>query len=191
VPRAAPQDPRRRRYAAEDFLAELARIRAPLYHELERLRDLPGYRDRDRAHLCCTRRFNRMRISPLEARAIARAFETEPELRRKLPAVLARLEKELTRLEDTSERQPFDCPLLEGTRCLVHDVAKPIGCLAWHPPDPQSEPQEYTFTRRGWDALARRDELNDRFVGPWRLRVFARRLKQRAKRRASPQARAR
>ncbi len=77
-------------------------------------------------------------------------------------------------LKDNDERQSFDCPLLEGTRCLVHDVAKPIGCLAWHSPSPDADPSEYTFTPRGWNAFADRDELNDRFQGGshWKLRVI-------------------
>lgn len=106
-----------------------------------------------------------MRISPLEARAIARAFRTDPELRARLPAVLRRLREELRRLEDTSERQGFDCPLLEGTRCLVHGRAKPIGCTAWHP--------GREFSDAGWTAFAARDELNDEVYGPrWKLRVI-------------------
>src|SRR5688572_25396620 len=125
-------DPARRRGAEEAALRDLDRIRAPLFRELERLLSDPEYLRGEEPHACCLREKNQMRISPLEARAIARAFRTDPALRARLPAVLERLRKELERLDDNGERQNFDCPLLEGTRCLVHDRAKPIGCTAWH-----------------------------------------------------------
>ncbi len=125
----------------------------------------PDYLRGDPPHRCCQRRLNQMRISPLEAEAIARAFREVPELRAKLPAVLRRLRAELRKLEESTRRQPFDCPLLEGTRCLVHDVAKPIGCTAWNP--------GREFSEIGWEAFAARDRLNDRACGPhWKLRVI-------------------
>ena len=128
----------------EAAIRELDRVRRPLMEELERLtRKRDYYRGQPR-HTCCTREHNRMRISPLEARAIARAFRSDPSLRKKLPSVLAKLARELRELTDGEERQGFDCPLLEGTRCLVHRAAKPIGCTAWHPPP------------RGEDATNRR-----------------------------------
>ncbi len=106
-----------------------------------------------------------MRISPLEAEAIARAFRSDPALRAKLPDVVERLRRELGKVEESTRRQNFDCPLLEGTRCLVHDRAKPIGCTAWNP--------GREFTSAGWTAFAERDELNDRILGPrWKLRVI-------------------
>ncbi|MBI4605433.1 MAG: hypothetical protein HY721_26000 [Planctomycetes bacterium] len=146
-------------------LRELDRIRAPLFRELERLLRDPDYHRGEEPHACCTRAKNQMRISPLEAKAIARALLEVPELRAKLPAVLRRLKVELPRLEDNTRRQSFDCPLLEGTRCLVHDAAKPIGCTAWHP--------GRELTDAGWEAFARRDELNDRLHGSrWKLRVI-------------------
>jgi len=158
-------DRARRRGAEEAALRELDRIRAPLFKELERLLGDPEYLRGEEPHACCLREKNQMRISPLEARAIARAFRTDPDLRARLPAVLRRLRDELRRLQDTSERQSFDCPLLEGTRCLVHDRAKPIGCTAWHP--------GREFSREGWKAFTARDELNDSLYGPdWKLRVI-------------------
>lgn len=106
-----------------------------------------------------------MRISPLEAKAIAIAFRTSPTLRAALPAVLDRLQKELPGLTDDEERQNFDCPLLEGTRCLVHDIAKPIGCTAWN--------AGRDFSKAGWKAFEQRDRLNDRLYGAhWKLRVI-------------------
>ncbi len=106
-----------------------------------------------------------MRISPLEAEAIARAFREDAALRAKLPGVLKRLRSELKKVEESTRRQNFDCPLLEGTRCLVHDIAKPIGCTAWNP--------GREFTETGWDAFAARDELSDRYFGRhWKLRVI-------------------
>ncbi len=106
-----------------------------------------------------------MRISPLEARDIIDAFHRDPELRRRLPGIAARIHEEAGKLRNTTERQNFDCPLLEGTRCLVHHVAKPIGCLAWNP--------GREFSPAAWNAFRRRDELNDRLHGPdWRLQVI-------------------
>lgn len=106
-----------------------------------------------------------MRISPVEAAAIARAFRADPVLRAKLPGVLRRLRAELRGLQDDGSRQSFDCPLLEGKRCLVHDAAKPIGCTAWNP--------GRDFSRAGWKAFRERDALNDRVHGPdWKLRVI-------------------
>lgn len=162
---------RERQSAQLAALDALDRLRAPLLEKVARLaRDPETYRGQDR-HACCTREHNQMRISPLEAQAIARAFREDPQLRRKLPAVLERLEAELPRLRDTDERQSFDCPLLEGTRCLVHHHAKPVGCAAWHPPGPQAAAS--TFSRQGWQAFRKRDILNDRLYGPeWKLRVI-------------------
>jgi hypothetical protein len=162
VPRSPHHDGRRREAEA---IARLDRIREPLFRELEALLENPRYYRGNEPHLCCLRERNQMRISPLEARAIALAFRRDPVLRAKLPVVLRRLRAELARIKDTTERQGFDCPLLEGTRCLVHQVAKPIGCTAWHP--------GRDFTRAGWTAFAERDKLNDELHGPdWQLRVI-------------------
>ena len=148
MPRQRSNDPRRRRHVDEAALHELDRIRSPLYRELERIRVGSTYRSegKSKAHLCCTRKYNQMRVSPLEARSIAEAFARDPALRAKLPRVLERLEEQLGHLADNDERQSFDCPLLHKKLCLVHDAAKPIGCLAWHPPRPDAELEEYTFT---------------------------------------------
>lgn len=146
-------------------MRELERIRRPLFRELEVLLEDPDYHRGEPPHLCCQKARNQMRISPLEAEAIARAFRLVPELRKQLPRVLARLEEELRSLKDTTSRQSFNCPLLDGTRCLVHSVAKPIGCTAWNP--------GRDFTEVGWQAFAERDALNDRVYGPhWKLRVI-------------------
>lgn len=146
-------------------LHDLDRVRLPLFREMEELRKVETKAPREPAHLCCRRAKNQMRISPLEAGSIALAFRQSPALRAKLPAVLGRLRGELSRLDESTRRQNFDCPLLEGTRCLVHHQAKPIGCLAWNPGRSLSE--------TGWEAFARRDRLNDRLHGPsWKLRVI-------------------
>lgn len=159
------QPPARRARAEREALADLDTIRAPLFRELSKLLRDPNYHRGQPAHACCQRSLNQMRISPLEATAIAQAFRDDPALRGKLPAVLERLRKELPRLADTTTRQNFDCPLLEGTRCLVHDHSKPIGCTAWNP--------GRELTRAGWKAFAERDELNDRLYGKnWKLRVI-------------------
>jgi hypothetical protein len=179
----------RDRHAALEALAlqDLEELRGPLFRELEKLLRKQSYLRGEPPHLCCRRDKNQMRISPLEARAIADAFRNVFWLRSKLPAVLRRLEAELPRLRDDEERQGFDCPLLEGTRCLVHRVAKPIGCLAWHPGREYSD-----LAMRAFEA---RDRLNDRVYGRgwklrviplWLKRVLARRLERAAKRRASP-----
>src|SRR5690606_3169604 len=162
---------RRRRQS----LRELRAIRQPVLEETrERSRD-PSYLRGKPAHLCCTRALNSMRISPLEAQAIGEAFRSDPELRRHLTAVLRRLRDAARGLRDTEERQNFDCPLLDGTRCLVHDVAKPIGCAAWHPPE---DGEDARFSRTAWNAFAARDRLNDACFGPdWKLRVIPLALK--------------
>lgn len=165
------RDRHRQRVAEAALVEELAGVRAPLLREVERLAARPGYLRGQAAHACCRRPLNQMRISPLEARAIEQAFRRDPELRRRLPAVLDRVRRELADLRDSEDRQSFDCPLLEGTRCLVHDVAKPVGCTAWHPPAPGGDSSPYT--RRGWKAFEQRDALNDRLYGTtWKLKVI-------------------
>lgn len=138
-------------------------MRKALLEELERL-PKPSSSGGE-PHLCCLRPKNRMRISTLEAVAILEAFQKVPKLRAAFPRVQARLRESLRGLKPTTARQPFDCPLLEGKRCLVHWVAKPIGCLAWN------EGREYTPL--AWRAFAERDRLNDRVYGAgWKLRVI-------------------
>ena len=152
----------------EPRLRELEALRGPLFQELGsapgRATDTQGAAG-EPPHVCCTRKRNQMRISPLEAQDIASALRRDPNLRAKLPQILSRVRQEARRLEDNSERQNFDCPLLEGTRCLVHRAAKPIGCLAWH--------DGRDFSPAGWKAFAARDELNDDVYGSdWKLRVI-------------------
>ncbi|MEM7234577.1 MAG: hypothetical protein AAF517_20530, partial [Planctomycetota bacterium] len=158
------------REAESRALTELDRAREPLFRELQVLERNRDYNKGREPHRCCTREFNQMRITPLEANAIAKAFKTRPELRRRLSSVMRRLERALPGLSDNDERQNFDCPLLEGTRCLVHESAKPIGCTAWHPPE---DGQDARFTDTAWRTFATRDELNDRVYGKdWKLRVI-------------------
>ncbi len=165
--------PRGRRLDEQAALDELAKTRAELLRELELLVEKPDYLHGQPAHLCCTRKLNQMRITPLEARAIRLAFDNDPQLRRKLPQVLARLRAELKHLKDNSQRQNFDCPLLDGTLCLVHTSAKPIGCLAWHPAADESQSGDAHYTARGWQAFGDRDDLNDQVHGPdWKLRAI-------------------
>ena len=171
-------------------MKELAQIRAPLYRELKKMVTDQAYQHGKDPHLCCTSKYNQMRISPLEAKSIARAFRSDPELRKRLPAVLDRLEKVLGGLSDNGERQSFDCPLLENKQCMVHEIGKPVGCLAWHPRQYSDPDGEYGFSSRGWTAFASRDRLNDKYQGPdwklrviplWLKRVFSKQLKRRAK----------
>ena len=172
-------------------MKELDQIRAPLYREMKKLVTDPAYLNGKDPHLCCTSKYNQMRISPLEAKSIARAFKSNPELRKRLPDVLERLEKALAGLSDNNERQSFDCPLLENRQCMVHQEGKPVGCLAWHPRQYSDPDSEYGFSSRGWAAFAARDKLNDRYQGPdwklrviplWLKRVFSKQLARRAKR---------
>ncbi len=177
--RPAPELQRERRILERELLDELAALRSQLLAESKRFQRGTRWRAKF-AHRCCQRPRNQMRISPLEARAIEIAFHTDAQLRPHLPDVLARLETELPRLHDSEERQSFDCPLLDGKQCLVHARAKPIGCLAWH--------DGRDYTKLGWEAFARRDELNDRLHGrSWRLRVIPLWLKRvfRGRRRSS------
>ena len=89
----------------------------------------------------------------------------DPALRAKLPDVLRRLAAEVPILKDDGERQSFDCPLLDGDRCLVHRLAKPIGCLAWN--------SDKEYSKKAWAAFEVRDELNDSIYGrKWQLRVI-------------------
>ena len=173
MPRQRPTRSSGNRYVDEASMKELDQIRAPLYRELEKLRKEISYQAGRDSHLCCTRKYNQMRISPLEARSIAVAFRENPELRRGLPAVLDRLEESLKGLSDNGERQAFDCPLLEKGKCMVHNIAKPVGCLAWHPRQYSDPEGEYGFTGKGWAAFSSRDGLNDKYLGPdWKLRVI-------------------
>jgi hypothetical protein len=171
--RARAKSPRGRRLDERAALDELDTTRAELLRELDQLVKNPDYLLGQPGHLCCTRKLNQMRITPLEARAIRLAFDNDPQLRRKLPQVLARLRAELQHLKDNSQRQNFDCPLLDGTLCLVHTSAKPIGCLAWHPAADESESGAAHYTTLGWQAFDDRDDLNDQVHGPeWKLRAI-------------------
>ncbi len=151
--------------ALDAALRELHRARAPLFAELRELLKDPDYLRGEPAHLSCVRPKNQMRISPLEAEDIARALRTRPELRRKLPAILRRLQRELPLLKDTTRRQSFTCPLLENGLCLVHHAAKPIGCLAWNP--------GRNYSDLDWYAFSRREALTDAVYGSrWSLRAI-------------------
>jgi len=163
MPKRHPEQARRTHHRLEGgLLRALADLRTGLLAQLPRKR---SNRVRRREHLCCRRPKNQMRISPLEARAIAVAFRTQPYLRRRLPAVLGRLSEELPQLQDNDERQSFTCPLLDGNECLVHEVAKPIGCLAWN------EGKEYS--EKAWRSFEQRDQLSDSLFGRnWQLRVI-------------------
>ena len=163
-------------------VADLRKVREPLFRELEALRRDSDYNPAQEPHRSCLRELNQMRISPLEARAIFLAFRTVPYLRAKLAGVLERVRREVANLEDSSERQNFDCPLLDGTRCLVHHAAKPVGCTAWNPG------REYSKT--GMRAFRECDKLNDRVYGShWKSRVIPLWLQRVFRVRAVPRAR--
>ena len=59
-------------------MKELDQIRAPLYRELEKLSKETAYQAGKDSHLCCTRKYNQMRISPLEARSSLSHFGKTP-----------------------------------------------------------------------------------------------------------------
>ena len=112
-----------------------------------------GQRDPER----CQRPHNKMRISDLEAIDIARAFSEKPHLRGKEDEVLRRVGRSLSFIGDTHKPQRFDCPLLEGGKCMVHRVAKPVECLAELP--------DGSFSSDGMRSLERRDQLNNELYG--------------------------
>lgn len=162
--------PRRERIDRSDkpidqLLDRLHHARLPLFREhravMKKLKESPGQPE---PHRFCTREFNQMRISDLEAMSIARAFRREPHLIHRLAEVQARVEEELKHLKRSRKRQNFTCPLLDGERCLVHQAAKPIGCLSFN----GSSPSE-----AGWKALNTRNRLNDRLVDrSWELQAI-------------------
>ncbi len=146
-------------------LALLDRARAPLFREMRQLAERQVRRPAEPEHYCCTRAQNRMRISTLEALAIVQALHRVPELRARLAEVRARVQSERALIRDSERLQNYECPLLAGTRCLVHRAAKPIACLAWNPGVEISE--------TGWQALAERDRLNDKTIGKgWELKAI-------------------
>lgn len=145
--------------------AELAAIREPLFADMRELERDPTYEQPPEPHLACTRAHNRMRISTLEAIDIILAFRENPALQRKWPTVQGRITAARAKLRDDERRQAYDCPLLEGTQCLVHELAKPIPCLAWNP--------GIDFTDAGWQAFADRDQLNNDAIGSdWELKAI-------------------
>ena len=159
------QRTRRRGELLEASLISLDRSRGPLFKEMEELAASKRGPRAENPHEACTRKFNRMRITDLEAIDIARAFQEKPHLLGKLPQVYARIAKELPYLQDNEEPQPFDCPLLDGKRCMVHHVAKPIACLAWNP--------GRDYSTDGWHSFSRRDKLNRELFGnEWDLKAI-------------------
>lgn len=117
-------------------LERLAAIRVEFTREI---RDGFEYRARacsacDTPGACCLdEHFVNVRVTRLEAGAIARRLTELPfELREK---VLLRAEEQIERhrLDETAddETRTYACPLFEkGVGCLVHDAAKPLPCIA-------------------------------------------------------------
>ena len=76
---------------------------------------------------CLDEHFVNVRISRLEAIAIANAVEALPTIRRL--ATEERIRNAFAEIV-ASEGDTFACPLYEqGTGCLVHCVAKPVPCI--------------------------------------------------------------
>lgn len=173
VRKRRPSSQPRTRCSESAGLAELQELRQLLLGELRRVAAEPDYLQGQPAHACCTRQLNQMRMTPLEARAILLAFRSNSKLRKNLPQVLERLREEMKHLKDNDERQSFDCPLLEDGLCLVHQEAKPIGCLAWHPAVADERSGDSHFTPQGWRAFDIRDMLNDAVYGSdWKVRAI-------------------
>jgi hypothetical protein len=149
----------------EAALISLDRSRGPLFREMELIAAGERGPRSESPHKACTREFNRMRITDLEAIDIARAFHEKPHLAGKLPEVFDRLGDALAGLKDTEDPQAFTCPLLDGKKCMVHHVAKPIACLAWNP--------GRDYSKEGWHSLQRREKLNSALFGDrWRLQAI-------------------
>lgn len=157
--------PRRCRTPLAASLSALAVLRRPLFREMARLAADPDYRPEGPADRCCRTPRNRMRISSLEALAIARALERVPALARRRARILAASRATAAGLDDDEQPQGYDCPLLEAGRCLVHRHAKPIACLAWN--------EGVGISSVGLRALARRDLLARDVYGPtWELKAI-------------------
>lgn len=156
---------RKRSETLESALISLDRSRGPLFREIDRIAaDKRGPRSEE-PHLHCTRKFNRMRITDLEAIDIARAFHEKPHLKGKLPEVYARIAQSIEHLRDTEDPQAYTCPLLDGKKCMVHRAAKPIACLAWNP--------GRDYSTDGWHSFHRRDKLNVELFGDeWQLKAI-------------------
>ncbi len=140
------------------LLDKLDRARQPLFKEwrevIRAVKNDPSIDDEP--HTFCTRKYNQMRITDLEALSIARAFREDPGLGRRRRDVKDRIAEEIRHLKKGRRRQNFTCPLLDGENCMVHQSSKPIGCLAWQP---AGEPSE-----AGWRAFNQRNHYNDRMV---------------------------
>ncbi len=117
----------------EAALARLAEVKAPLLEASDRAaRELRSCAGCD-AH-CCRAGCNSMRVSRLEALALARRL-SEPDLAPRVPEILRRAREEI-RLRGlcADSDATYDCPLLSGEgRCLVHGPAQPSGCLTFRP----------------------------------------------------------
>ncbi len=79
---------------------------------------------------CLDAHFVNVRISRLEAVAIARAVgQLDPIHRKNVPR---RIDDAIARFHlDESTDAPYSCPLYQiGVGCLVHQTAKPLACIA-------------------------------------------------------------
>jgi hypothetical protein len=113
---------------------------------------------------CLDEHFVNVRISRLEARAIANVIARLPAIRRS--AISERIDNasaELICKTPGIDTQTFACPLYEkGTGCLVHDEAKPVPCIVHAcyerpedlPPDALQDAAELAI-----------DKLNERVYG--------------------------
>jgi hypothetical protein len=77
---------------------------------------------------CLDEHFVNVRITRLEAAAIAQVIERLPAIRR--AGAEERIRNSSLRLAGSDDVDTFACPLYEkGTGCLVHDEAKPVPCI--------------------------------------------------------------
>jgi hypothetical protein len=78
-----------------------------------------------------------VKVSPLEALAVAVQLLEDPRLASRRAALEQRLRATIERyglapVEDHG--RPFDCPFLtRGHRCAIHETSVPVGCCAYVP----------------------------------------------------------
>ncbi len=109
---------------------------------------------------CCRAGLNSMKVTRLEAEALARRLE-QADLVPLLPEILARSRAEVAkrRLAEDPDAT-YDCPLLTADgRCLVHGPAQPAGCLSFRPVADGGCDHDRDLFARQEPAMARADRI--------------------------------
>jgi len=114
--------------------------------------------------LCCTERFNTVRILPLEGRVIAEHVLAQPE--RERTTWEKRLRDAVARhgLTARSGAVGYTCPFLEkDLTCALPFAVKPVACLSFNPVDRERCDQNEHDYFSVFDRIERRnaDELGD------------------------------